>query len=357
MVRSSLNAKLAVCMALMAGLSAACGTNAPAGTSPAAATKVCDGPITPLMKRADADGPVVVSVGDGVMTVAEMERRIKAQPPSTQKRLAEKAQLERFAQTQLRFELLAHEAIARGYHLDDEVQATLKKLIVQKLTRTAFNDKTKADALDDAALKTWFDAHPTAFDKPEMLRASMIFIPFGADKAASKAKAEAVHKKAADPRLMHDRKAFAALVMSHSQDEASKRTSGDLRYLGRPDYERRVGKAGADTLFALGKVDTVGPLLTGVDGYYIFKKTGHRGAIKRPFEQVKQQIRSRLFRERRLAAFDAFIDTLKTKHKGAIDQDALGKVKLSAPGAVVERDNAGHAVQGGHDGHGHEGHH
>lgn len=41
----------------------------------------------------------------------------------------------------IRFELLAKEARARGLEKDPEVQDTLRKVMVQKLVRQAFDDE------------------------------------------------------------------------------------------------------------------------------------------------------------------------------------------------------------------------
>jgi parvulin-like peptidyl-prolyl isomerase len=144
-----------------------------------------------------------------------------------------------------------------------------------------------------------------------MVRTSHIFVAFGDDKAASKARAEEAQKKAADPGKLEDREHFKALVAEYSDDDETKRTGGDLRYLSAAEIEERFGTAAKDAVWAGEKINDVTGVVEGKNGWHVFKRTGRRKPIERGLEQVRNQIRNVLYREKRTEAFQTFVDGLQ----------------------------------------------
>lgn len=287
-----------------------------------------------------ADGKLVAKVGELKLTVPELERRINAQSPFVRARFDSPERVTEFVENQIRFEVLALEAFARDLHEDAEIQESLKKILVQKLTRQEFDSLSLQD-VTDAEMRTYFDAHTEEYNKPAMVRASHILIPFGDNKDAAKALAERVRKQAADPTTISDRGVFQALVTEHSKDAETVRTGGDLRYLTAAEWEQRFGPTTQQALFASDTANEVLPVMESAQGFHIVKRTGRRKPIERTYEQVSNQIRNVLYREKRSAAFDAFIDGLKKKHGVQFEAASVSDIRV--------KQDPGHAPMVGGD--------
>ena len=140
-------------------------------------------------------------------------------------------------------------------------------------------------SVDDAQLKTYYDEQkvktPERFTEPEQRRVSHILLSVTnpKDDAAVKAKAEGILKR------VQAGEDFSALAKEFSQDPGSAQQGGDLGW-----SERKVWVAPfADAAYSM-KVDEMrGPVKTQF-GYHILKLTGIRPATVKTFEQSKPDL-------------------------------------------------------------------
>lgn len=310
----------------------------------------CGGQGGAAPKKAAPKGEQLAKVGSSVITVESLQEKLDGQSPFVRARYTEPGKLKEFVDGQVRFEVLAEEARARGYDQDPEVEEAIKKIIVQRLTREEFDGRVQLKDITDAELRTYFDAHQADYQKPAMVRASVIVFAAGAEAEAQKVSAEAAKKP-------DDRVAFKQLVEKNSTDVATKAAGGDLRYLSKDDVVSKFGEAAASWLFAEGgKVNEVSaPMaitMNGQPAVAVFKRTGERKPITRTFEQVKNQIRNVVYREKRTEAFNAFVDGLKTKHQVTLDESKIDKIKVKAvPMGALPPDGHGHGGHGLPPGH------
>jgi peptidyl-prolyl cis-trans isomerase C len=65
-------------------------------------------------------------------------------------------------------------------------------------------------------------------------------------------------------------------------------------------------------------------------GFYIVKLTGQQEELNRPFEQVKNQIANRLFRERKSKEFDEWQKKLRADAGVTVDEKALDAIAVAA---------------------------
>lgn len=305
--------------------------------------------------RVEVQGDPLAVVAGNKVTVEQVQKRLDDQSPFVRARYVELDKKKEFVDSQVRFEVLAAEAYTRGYHQDAEIQEQVKKIIVQKLTREEFDGRVKLADVTDAELHRYFDEHQAEYQKPEMVRASHIAFAFGADadsKAAGKKAAEQVHKLAADQAKLPDRNWFKELAEKHSTDEGSKRAGGDLRYLSKDDAEQQLGAATRDWLFAGETINEVSGVLEGKTAWHVIKRTGKRKAITRTFEQVKNQIKNVVFREKRTAAFNSFVEEMKQKHGVQVYEDKIAKLKVDVKLPAPPPGGDPHGVMMD-DGHGH----
>src|SRR3990170_661834 len=126
-------------------------------------------------KGSDTKGPAVAK-GDGVVVTAdEFKARLEEQSPFIRARYTTLDRKKEFLENLIRFELLAHQAVEQKLDKDPEVQATLKKIMVQKLVRKAFDEKESGQVSDGDARK-YYDEHKNEYVKPERIRLSQIFV-------------------------------------------------------------------------------------------------------------------------------------------------------------------------------------
>ncbi|HEX2572853.1 MAG TPA: peptidyl-prolyl cis-trans isomerase [Polyangia bacterium] len=260
-------------------------------------------------------------IDDVVITVGEFQDRINKQSPFVRARYTSLERKKEFLDNLVRFEVLAREAQRRGLDKDPEVIRTLKQALIQKLMRDEFESRMKPEDVSDADAKTYFDSHLDEFNKPEEVRVALVLLK---DEKTAK-------KVLADPRIKGlDTADFRKLVAEYSIDTATKDRGGDLRYFDRNTKELPAPIVTA--AFALTNLGDVSAPIKTSQGWNVLKLTGRRKALVRTFDEVKGQIKSRLFRDRRQAAMDAFIRDLRGKAQVEVHEDRLAKVQIEAAG-------------------------
>jgi peptidyl-prolyl cis-trans isomerase C len=264
---------------------------------------------------------VLAKIDDVVITVGDFQGRINAQSPYVRARFTSLERKKEFLDNLVRFEVLAKEAQSRGLSNDEEVVRTMKQVMIQKLMKDQFDTAVKLDDISDAEVKAYYDGHPEEFNKPEEVRVADILVKD--DKMAKKV--------LSDPRIKGQENAgFRALVAEFSQDGATKDRGGDLRYFdaNTKDLPAEIVKAS----FALTNVGDVSEPVKSSGGFHILKLTGRRKALVRTLDEVKPQIKNRLYREKRQTAMDDFVKKLREKASVEVHEDRLAKVVVDTSG-------------------------
>jgi peptidyl-prolyl cis-trans isomerase C len=263
---------------------------------------------------------VLAKVDDVTITVGEFQERINQQSPYVRARYTSLERKKEFLDNLVRFEVLAKEARKRGLDKDAEVVRTMKQVMIQKLLKDEF-DKQRMEDISDAECKKYYDEHPEEYNKPEEVRVSSILVK---DHATAK-------KVMSDPRIKGvDNQQFRNLVAEYSQDLATKDRGGDLRYFDAKTKD--VPKPLVDAAFALQNIGDVSPAVKTEQGVVILKLTGRRKALNRTFEEVKQQIRNKLYRDKRQDSMESFVKNLRDKANVKVDEGKLAKVQIEGVG-------------------------
>jgi peptidyl-prolyl cis-trans isomerase C len=264
---------------------------------------------------------VLAKIDDVTITVGEFQERINQQSPYVRARYTSMERKKEFLDNLVRFEVLAKEADRRGLTKDPEVVRTMKQVMIQKLLKDQF-DKQRMEDITDDECKKFYDAHPEQYNKPEEVRVSSILVK---DSATAK-------KVMGDSRIKGvDNQQFRNLVAEYSQDLATKDRGGDLRYFDAKTKD--VPKAIVDSSFALGNIGDVSAPIKTEQGVVILKLTGRRKALLRTFDEVKQQIRNQLYRDKRQEAMESFVKGLRDKANVKIDEGKLAKVQIEGASA------------------------
>lgn len=286
-------------------------------------------------------GPVVAS-GNGItITAPELKARLDEQSPFIRQRFTTLDRKKEFLNNLIQFELLAKEAEKAGMEKDADVQYLVKRAMVQKYLQKKFADTEGAKNLPDSELQKFYEEHKDDYQKPPRVRLSVILVKGDAAKA----------KKIAATIKDQEKKnplAFAAAVRDSSQDEATRNQGGDLGYKSKDELEKAYGKPFADAAMALKDGELAGPLDT-TQGLVVAKSTGHQEEINRPFDQVKQQIASRVWSEKKKKEFDDFTKQLKDQAGVKVNDAELEKVEVAAAPAGMPGMMPG-MMGGGHGG-------
>jgi peptidyl-prolyl cis-trans isomerase C len=286
----------------------------------------------PGQSAAELDA-VLARVDDVTITVGEFQERLNRQSPYIRARYTSLEQKREFLDSLIRFEVLAKEALRRGFDKDPEVVRTMKQVMIQKLMKDEFETKIGPDSVPEADMKAYYDQNVAEYVKPEEVRASAIILK-------NRAQAQKVATEAAGE-AGRTNKGFRDLVTKYSSDETTRIRGGDLRYFTAADVALPAPVVTA--AFALIRTGDVSPAIDAGNGtFYVLKQTGRRKAMTKTLDDVKQQIRNKLYREQRIAAQKTFVDTLKAGAKVEILEGNLAKVRVDTSGAGAD-DGHGHA--------------
>ncbi|WP_017446183.1 SurA N-terminal domain-containing protein [Gayadomonas joobiniege] len=149
--------------------------------------------------------------------------------------------------------------------------------------------------VEDSEIESLYQSTSQNYTNPEQRRASHILIDLTDGEESAKAEAEdllAQIKSGAD---------FAELAKEHSDDTFSGENGGDLNYFGRGAMDPAFEEA----TFALQEVGEVSDVVKSDFGYHIIKLTNIQAEQVRPLDEVKDEIKAQLQRDK---ARDIFIE-------------------------------------------------
>ena len=314
------SARFVCCCMLVCG--AACSKRADAPQ----ASEAPRGEVKHGLTPEQAAQPLVV-IGDTVVTVGEFAEQLADKSPYLRARYASPERRRELLDELVRFELLAREASRRGLDKTEEVQRTKQQLMVQQMMKVEFEDKVKLGDISDADIKSYYDAHPHEYNKPAQVRVSEIVVE---DEAKAKRLLKQVLDKPGDDAL------FRELAKQHNDDPQLAERAGDRQFFSRPSERREddpeVPEAVAQVAFALEKLGDVHPgLVKTPQGFHIVRLTGKRKELARTLEQARRPIQHRLWRERRAAAIDAFVKSLREEANVQENWALLDQVEIGWP--------------------------
>jgi peptidyl-prolyl cis-trans isomerase C len=279
--------------------------------------------------RADDSSTVVAKVGDGVVTVADVEARINKQSRLGRTLYADPTRKRQLLDELIQNEALAEEAARRGYDKDPDVQRVVKQQMISKLVQKDFETKLKVEDVPEADVEKYYNEHRAQFHQKNAvgLRAVIAKTKAKADRAY--AMAQALPKGAAN--IEEQQEQFRDLVAKYSDAPESRSLAGDLLFF----YEDStvVPKPIVEAAFGLKAVGDLAPPIKIDSGWAVILLTQKRPGMDRPLPEVKREIQHRLFRDMRSKALDTFVEDLKKKRNITINDANLSKVVVQAGSA------------------------
>ena len=173
-------------------------------------------------------------------------------------------------------------------------------------------------SVSDAEISDFYTKSIKSFGTPEQRTSSHILINVkkgasAADKAAAKAKAEAI--------LAEVRKApttFAAVAKAQSQDPASAETGGDLGQVEQEKDKDALPAPVMATIFKL-KEGEVSDVVESDFGYHVIMLTGLKPAHTKPLDEVKLQVAAELKKQKMSKKYSELAETFNNTVEDQFD--------------------------------------
>jgi peptidyl-prolyl cis-trans isomerase C len=274
----------------------------------------------PAAKGASRSGPVLARVDDTEITASDLQDLLAryAHTPFVLARYSTPEKKKELLDSLIRYELMAREALRRGYDRDPDVQRIAKKQMVAQFEKREINDKLRAEDVPPADIEKYYREHQPEFVRPEEVRVSQILMHEAA--AARRIAAEAKAGR-------NDPKSFRNLVERYSEDADSKPRAGDLTFFDRKTT--REPKPLVEAAFAMTQVnDVVGPIASD-KGFHILKLTDRRAETTRALSEAKVDIQKRLLDQMRAQRKREMAEEMRKSIRVEIFQDELAKVALA----------------------------
>jgi peptidyl-prolyl cis-trans isomerase C len=302
--------------------------------------------ITIDLSQKPKGGKTLATFNGGSLSVEEVNRQLSALPPMVRMRLQSPAARKDYVEGLVRVELLAREAVRQGLQNDPEVVETVKKALAQRALQVTL-EKNAQQPTDDE-VKAWYDAHQADYARPETVQVQDLFLSADVKDApkrkARTAEAEKIRAKAKALKP-EDEAGFATLVKASSDDALTKQIGGDLRAMPFTDLEARQGSEVAKAAKALQTPGEISPVVVTDKGFHLLRLKARTPPHTLPLDEVKSQIRNRLFSDRRSKASEELLNRLKADSNFKLDEAALAELTPApaVPGAL----GPGHPPMGG----------
>jgi peptidyl-prolyl cis-trans isomerase C len=271
--------------------------------------------------------PLVV-IGDDTVTLGQFAEQIAEKSPYLRARYASPTRRRELLDELVKFELMAKEASRRGLDKSEDVERAKRQVMVQQMMKAEFEDKVKLSDVSDTEIEAYYKAHPEEFNKPAQVRASQIVVK-------DEAKAKRALKLAREAK---DEEAFRKLVGEYSEDAASKKEGGDLHFFSKPEErapsDPEIPAEVVNAAFSLENIGDVYPELVKTSaGFHVVRLTSKRKALSRTLDHARRIIQNKIWREKREAAVDAFMQDLRKKAHIEENLALLEQVQVDLPDA------------------------
>jgi peptidyl-prolyl cis-trans isomerase C len=263
-------------------------------------------------------------LGDYVATLEHMDQfdRLRYQSPERRKELLEEM---------IRVELLAGEAVAKGYDKDPVAQQEQRAILRDALLAEARKGAPAPADLPESEVRAYFDAHQDEYRDPERRRVSVIVLR---DEAGARTLLETVKKATATE--------WGDKVRTKSIDPQAKANvpvdlAGDLGMVSPPGDKRgenpRIPEEVRSALFEIPKLGEVyGKPVAAGGKFYLVRLVQKADAHARSFTEAERTIRLKLSQDKMRAKEEELIASLRKEYPVEIDDAVLSTVKVNLAG-------------------------
>jgi len=281
-----------------------------------------------LMARPADPAAAVARVGAAEISAEAYARALQVRWAGVRNEVAAEAAAPIVLDRMLGEELLAEEALARGYGEAPEVLRELHAYETRLLVARYLDDVVAAGIeVTPDEMRAYYEEHRDGFRKPPRVHLAQITV-------ATAPEAERIAG------LAREGADFAWLARRHSTDNFAK-TGGDKGWA-----EPRPGIDGLnDALLEAPVGQVLDPVPSG-ESFVVYKATAREEQGTYSFQEVSGNVRQALFGQKATAAIDALVRTLRERSLIVVNDEVLGQLAIS--GTVDEEEKAPGGMTGAH---------
>ncbi len=260
----------------------------------------------PELPSVTKDGtPVVAMVGEEPITLASLQV-VAAQNGYN---LSDEAQRDKALRDAINNEILAAKAKELGYEDDPDIRRYVKSQAVQKLLLATVDEEHQGTVPTDDEIRAYYDANLAEFTPPTLAKAQVLALL----KRSGEGQAEAFAQKldAVEAAIAAKEIPFSELVNRYSDDPAAKTYAGMTNWLVKGEANKQYPEALIEAVFAADDEKAVAGPIEHNDWVYFVKRAELRDGETTGFAQAKGRIAQQMMRQRRLDAYNTFVDQLK----------------------------------------------
>ena len=266
----------------------------------------CQGGGSSSSSTSSKDAKVIATVNGAKITSEDFDREVKALPEYIRAMAdtpqGKKEMIDTLVMRELILQQAAKDGLDKGKDIEEKLAELKKRIIVDTYLKKKVETESK---ISDEELKKFYEQNLDKFKAGEQIRASHILVK-------SEQEAQSILdqlKKGGN---------FEELAKAKSTDSSAAK-GGDLGWFGKGNMVPAFEKAA----FGL-KEGQLSGIVKSDFGYHIIKLTGKRAAGTRPFDEVKEQIKSAIMPQKQQQVFMKLKEDLK---KGA-------KIEMTEPQAA-----------------------
>lgn len=293
-------------------------------------------------KAPDNAERVVAKVGDAVITVGELERRLGAVPPFQLSVYgADANEIKRNYLTKVLVPelLFAQGAKERGKDKDAEVVARQRDLMKTSLLMDVRRETAEKAQITPDQILAYYKDNIDRYKTPP--RVSVWRILVASREQAAQLIEEA--KKTPTP------KAWSELAVKHSLDKATSMRGGNLGFLTEQgvsaDGKTQVPASMARAAFGVRDGEIVGEPVPEGSGFAVVWRRGSMPAINRTVEEEARSIEKILLRDRTRTAQEEMIEGLRRRYVKLVDPGGTELIAVSGGGGVEIQGKPGRIVR------------
>ncbi|NUP14486.1 MAG: peptidylprolyl isomerase [Polyangiaceae bacterium] len=303
--------------------------------APAPKAEFEDPIVTPALAGEGSADKVVARVGETVITVGELERRLAETPRSDLAEFGstpEEVRRNYLDRIMISDALLAEEARARGLdkHRDvrDRSLGALRAMVLHDVRTDA-----KANEISDEDVKSYFDQNQAKFAAPKRVGIYRILV-------ATEAEAKAIIQDLAvtDPNKGPDPKKWNDLARDKSLDKANHLRGGNLGFVSDDgttgQAENRVDPAIYQAVLKVKDGALVPEPVKEGDRWAVVWKKQSMGAVTRSLEIEAPTIRAAIADERMRAAVQALLEKLRPELVKELNPELCDMVTVNSAGEL-----------------------
>ena len=274
---------------------------------------------------------VVATVGKTEITLGEIDEQLAEQPVYVRARYNTLEKKKEFLDNLVRFELLVQEAERKGYDKDPDVVFAMKQQMAKKLMEQDLEKLVSMQDVSKQEVQSFYDTNKKLYFKPEAVRTTQIVF-------SNSGKAERIRNELAvafEEQPRKKRQLFTKAVETYTEDPIGRAKRGDIGFFtsdGRsPEtlkpLEDGPSQAVREAAFVLEKINDLSPVVSDGEKFVVMLLTNRRPEVSKSLAEVKQQIRNKLFRDKRDQARQDYIADLRQKAEVKVFEDRLARLK------------------------------